>query len=127
MAKPEQLQSSLSPKITRYFSEEFKRKKVSELEKRQTRVSDICRQYDVSSTAVYKWLNKFSLMKKKGVKLVVESKSDTERIKALQQHIAEMEQLLGQKQFEIDFLNKQMDIISEQYGVDFKKKQTGQR
>jgi hypothetical protein len=33
--------------------------------------------------------------------------------------------MLGQKQFEIDFLKKQMEIASEQYGVDLKKKLSG--
>ena len=58
--------------------------------------------------------------------MVVEPQSDTARIKALQQHISQLEQLLGQKQFEIDFLNKQIDLASEQYGVDLKKKRSGQ-
>lgn len=57
--------------------------------------------------------------------MIVEAKSDTSRIRALQEHIAELEQLLGQKQFEIDFLKKQMEIASDQYGVDLKKKLSG--
>ena len=57
--------------------------------------------------------------------MVVEPESDTARIKALKQHISELEQLLGKKQFEIDFIKKQMEIASEDYGVDFKKKPSG--
>ena len=111
---------------TRYFSEDFRRKKVQELDKGITSISDICKEYDVSKTAVYKWVYKYSLMRKKGVKMVVEPESDTARIKALKQHISELEQLLGKKQFEIDFIKKQMEIASEDYGVDFKKKPSGQ-
>lgn len=110
---------------TRYFSEEFKRKKVEEVDKRISSVSDICKEYSVSYTAVYKWIYKYSFMRKKGVKLVVEAESDTARIKALKEHISQLEQLLGQKQFEIDFIKKQMEIASEDYGVDFKKKHSG--
>ena len=110
---------------TRYFSEDFKRKKVGEIEKRITSIRDICKEYNVSNTAVYKWVYKYSVMRKKGVKMVVEAQSDTTRIKALQQHISELEQLLGKKQFEIEFLEKQMEIASEDYGVDFKKKPSG--
>ena len=66
-------------------------------------------------------------MKKKGVKMVVEADSDTARIKTLRQHIADLEQLLGQKQFEVDFLKKQMEIASDQYGIDLKKKLSGQQ
>lgn len=109
----------------RYFSEDFKKGKVAELEKRQITVLEISREYGVSSTSVYKWIYKYSVMRKKGIKMVVEADSDTARIKALREHIRELEQLLGQKQFEVDFLNKQMDIASEQYGIDLKKKPTG--
>jgi Spy/CpxP family protein refolding chaperone len=80
----------------------------------------------VSNTAVYKWIYKYSLMRKKAVKMVVEAQSDTARIKAQQERISQLEQLLGQKQFEIDFLQKQLEIASEQYGIDFKKKRSGQ-
>jgi transposase len=114
-------------RVSRYFSEDFKKKKVAEIERRVTSVAEICRQYEVSSPAVYKWIYKYSLMKKKGIKMVVESQSDTTKIKALKQHVCELEQLLGQKQFEIDFLKKQMELASEQYGVDLKKKRFGKR
>ena len=124
MAKPDQLKVK-STRVHRYFSEEFKRKKVEELDKRIITLSELCRQYEVSSTAMYKWIYKYSLMRKKGIKMVVEAESDTAKIKALKQHISELEQLLGQKQFEVDFMNKQMEIISEKYGVDFKKKASG--
>jgi transposase len=125
MARSNELKKAVV-RNTRYFSEEFKRKKVKELDKRITSIADICREYDVSNTAVYKWVYKYSLMRKKGVKMVVEPESDTARIKALKQHISELEQLLGKKQFEIDFIKKQMEIASEDYGVDFKKKPSGQ-
>lgn len=120
---------NLKPKVhvreRRYFSEDFKRKKVAEIDKRVTSISEICRQYAVSAPAVYKWVYKYSLMRKKGLKMVVEAKSDTAKIKSLKDHIAELERLLGQKQFEIDFLQKQMEIASQQHGIDLKKKPSG--
>jgi transposase-like protein len=125
MARSNELKKAVV-RNTRYFSEDFKRKKVKELDKRITSIADICKEYEVSNTAVYKWVYKYSLMRKKGVKMVVEPESDTARIKALKQHISELEQLLGKKQFEIDFIKKQMEIASEQYGFDFKKKPSGQ-
>jgi transposase len=126
MARTEQIAEQVLLRQNRYFSESFRKKKVEELDKKLTTVSEICKIYNVSNAAVYKWIYKYSLMRKKSVKMVVESLSDTARIKALQDHIAQLEQLLGQKQFEIDFLNRQIDIASEQYGVDLKKKHSGQ-
>jgi transposase-like protein len=127
MARKEQLTEEVRFRQNRFFSEAFRRKKVEELDKKLTTVAEICKTYDVSDTAVYKWIYKYSLMRKKAVRMVVEPQSDTARIQALQQHISQLEQLLGQKQFEIDFLKKQMDLASEQYGVDLKKKRSGQR
>ena len=109
----------------RYFSEEFKKKKVDELDKKLITVAEVCREYEVTQTAVYKWIYKYSLMRKKGIKMVVEAESDTAKIKALKEHIAQLEQLLGQKQFKIDFLEKQFELAQEQYGLDLKKKQSG--
>ena len=125
MATLQDLKSKANLRVTRYFSEEFKKKKVYELDKKITTIGQVCKEYEVSSTAVYKWIYKYSLMRKKGLKMVVESQSDTVKLKALKEHIAELEKLLGQKQFVIDFLEKQMEIASEQYGIDLKKKLSG--
>jgi transposase len=125
MATLTRLKSTDPARITRYFSEEFKKKKVAELDKKITTIAEICKEYKVSYTAVYKWIYKYSLMKKKSIKIVVEAESDTAKIKTLKDHIARLEQLLGQKQFQIDFLEKQIEIASDQYGVDLKKKASG--
>jgi hypothetical protein len=127
MAKREHLIFKSEQRQTRYFSESFKKKKVEELDKKLTTVLDICNVYGVSNTAVYKWIYKYSHMRKKSIKIVVEPLSDTVKIKALKEHIAELEQMLGRKQFEIDFLQKQIDLVEEELGVDFKKKVFGQR
>ncbi len=127
MARVEQLKLTIQERQKRYFSEEFKRKKVEEIEKKVCTIAEICREYAVSAPSVYKWIYRYSVMRKKGVKMVVESQSDTIKIEALKKYISELEQLLGQKQFEVDFLEKQMQIATEQYGVDFKKKRSGQR
>lgn len=122
MATIEQFQRHDPPRGYRYFSTEFKRKKVEELDKKLISISELCKEYQVSAPAVYKWIYKYSLMRKKGVKMVVEAQSDTARIKALKDHIAALELLVGKQQFTIDFMEKQMQIASDQYGVDFKKK-----
>lgn len=106
----------------RYFSESFKRKKVSELERNLTTVSEISKEYQVSGTAVYKWLYKYSQHRKRGVKQVVEMKSDTQKVKALKEKIRELEQLLGQKTIEAEFHKKMIEIASEEIGIDIKKK-----
>ena len=125
MATRPKLEMKPAMRTRRYFSEDFKRKKVEEIDKRLTSVTEICKTYEVSRVAVYKWIYKYSVMRQKAVKMVVEAHSDTVRIQALKERIGQLEQLLGQKQFEIDFLAKQIQVASEQYGIDFKKKRSG--
>ena len=106
----------------RQFSEEFKRKKVQEVEMKLSRISDICKQYQVSSTAVYKWMRLYGLFKQAKERLIMESKSDTTELLRLKQKIAELEQLVGQKQIQLDFKDKMIEIAEQTYGVDIKKK-----
>lgn len=106
----------------RYFSEEFKRRKVQEIEENWSTVSEISRQYRVSTTAVYKWVYKYSQYMKKGVRQVVEAKSDTLMIRRLKERIEELERVVGQKQLHIDYLEKVIDVGSVEMGVDIKKK-----
>jgi transposase-like protein len=110
------------PDYQRSFSEDFKRKKVRELERNLTSITDICKTYSVSRTSIYRWIYKYSAMAKKQVKQVVESKSDTQKIKALQDRIKELERLIGQKQILIEFKDKMIEIAEADYGVDIKKK-----
>jgi transposase len=110
------------PDYHRYFSEDFKKKKIRELERNLTSVSDICTTYSVSRTSVYKWIYKYSSMAKKQVKQVVEAKSDTQKIKALEERIKELERIVGQKQLLLEFQDKMIEIAEADYGVDIKKK-----
>lgn len=106
----------------RYFSESFRKKKVQEIEKNLVSISEICKEYHVSRTAIYKWIYKYSSMRKKQERQVVELKSDTVKIKYLQARIKELEQIVGQKQLLIDFKEKMIELAEEQYGIDIKKK-----
>ena len=64
----------------RYFSNDFKQKRVRELERNLVSIADICKTYHVSRTSVYRWIYKYSSMAKQEVKQVVEAKSDTKKI-----------------------------------------------
>jgi transposase-like protein len=106
----------------RYFSEDFKRKKVREIEQNLVPILQISKEYGVSRAAIYQWVYKYSAMRKKGLKLVVEAKSDTVKITRLRDEIREMERLVGQKQIKIEFLEKMIELAEEEYGIDIKKK-----
>ena len=114
-------------KRNRYFSTDFKKKRVEEIEKNLVTVSDICKTHKVSRTSVYKWLYKYSDMAKKQVKQVVEAKSDTKKIQLLQDKIKELERIVGQKQILIEFQEKMIEIAASTYKIDIKKKPSSKR
>lgn len=106
----------------RYFSEDFKKKRVQELEKNLVSIPDICKTYQVSRSAIYKWVYKYSIMTQKNVRQVVEAKSDTQKIRLLEEKIKELERIVGQKQILLEFNEKMIEIAEASYGVDIKKK-----
>jgi transposase-like protein len=106
---------------TRHFSEEFKKSKVRELVDKQVTVTELSRLYGVTRTAVYKWLYRYSPHYEKKSILVVEMESESYKTKRLLEKVAELERVIGQKQLELDFLNKLLDIGSEELGFDLKK------
>lgn len=115
-------QAKQSLRVRRYFSEDFKRKKVREIEQNLVSVRQVAREYQVSTTAIYKWIYKYSAHLKKGVKQVVEFKSDTMKITKLREELRGMEQAIGQKQIRIDFLEEVIALAEKEYGIDIKKK-----
>lgn len=122
MTKTNYFDHSHKPAYQRHFSEDFKKGKVREIERNLSTVSDISKTYQVSRTSVYRWIYKYSAMAKKQVKQVIEAKSDTQKIKALQDRVKELERIVGQKQLLIEFKDKMIEIAENTYGVDIKKK-----
>jgi transposase len=106
----------------RYFSEELKQKLVREIEQNLITISDVSREYQVRRWSIYKWIHKYSSMRKKAVKMVVESKSLTKQLTGLKAKIKELEQLVGQKQITIEYLEKMIELAEKDMGIDIKKK-----
>ena len=122
MATRNQFKMSTSERRSRTFSENFKIKKVREIELGRTKVSEVCKQYEVSQTSVYNWLQYYGAMKNKKERIIVETESDTQQLLALKKKVAELERIVGQKQVLLDFKDKMIDLAEEIYGVDIKKK-----
>lgn len=122
MANLKQFKLSTTERRQRHFSDSFKIQKVRELETGQTKVCEICSQYQVSHTAVYRWIEKFGIMKEKKERFIIESESDTRQLIELKKRLSELERIIGQKQIQIDFQNKMIELAEDTYGVDIKKK-----
>ena len=116
---------TVKERLNRYFSEDFKRKKVSELDRNLITVSELCREHQVSKTAVYKWIYAYSTMRKKGLRQVVEAKSDSRKLLQMKEEIKELQRIIGEKQIRIDFQDKMIALMESECGVDIKKKVSG--
>ena len=109
----------------RYFSVDFKRKKVSELDRNLTTIAELCREHQVSAPAVYKWIYAYSTMRKKGLRQVIEAKSDGQKLRALREEMKELQRIIGEKQIKLDFQERLISLAEREYKVDIKKKLSG--
>lgn len=113
--------TKFEPGERRIFSETFKKDKVKELVTKQITVVQLSRLYGVSRAAIYKWLYRYSADYKRKTTLVVQMESEGYKTQRLQQRVAELERIVGQKQLQIDFLTKLLELGSEEVGYDLKK------
>lgn len=106
----------------RQFSPTLRKQIVGLIESGKLSVAAASREYLVSATSIYRWIYRYSTYNKKGTVLVVDKDSQTEKLKQMQQRIAELEQAVGHKQMQIDYYEKFIDLASEEVGQDLKKK-----
>lgn len=105
----------------RIFSDEFKREKVAEIISCKTTIGKLSKLWDVSDSAIYLWLNKYSPAHQQGTTMVIQKDSEATKVLELQAKIAELERILGQKQLMIDFNEKLIEIASKELAIDLKK------
>ncbi len=105
----------------RRFSEEFKRKLVEDFEKGVMSVCQMEKLYGISNSLIYSWIYKFSTYNQKDIRIVEMKDSQTNKIKELEKKIKDLERAVGQKQINIDYLEKMIELAKENYDIDIKK------
>lgn len=108
--------------VRRVFDLELKLELVKGIEKGKLSVREVSTSYGVSTSAVYKWLRKYSRMYQQSTRVIVEKKSLSKKNSDLRAKVAELERALGQKQMRIDYLEKVVEVASEELGVEIEKK-----
>lgn len=108
-------------KRRRRFSVAFKKEKVKMIEDGQISVLQLSRIYDVSDTAIYKWKKKFGKMAADEW-VVVQKESEGKVTQSLHKKIADLEGALGRETLEKTYLMLVVELASEHYGEDIKKK-----
>ena len=108
-------------KRRRNFSEDFKLKIVKDYESGQYSVFEMEKIYDIPNSSIYNWIYKYSKYNKKSIQVVEMKDSQFEKMKQMEARIKELEQAVGQKQMNIDYLEKMIDLAKEHYDIDIKK------
>jgi transposase-like protein len=114
-------------KKQRRFSEEFKREMVNLYESGQYSVLQLEKLYNVDNVNIYNWIYKYSNYNEKGIRVVEMKDSHLQKIKELEEKVKLLEQTVGQKQIKIDYLEKMIDLASEDYKIDIKKNSNSPR
>lgn len=122
MAAPKKRASgeSSTPPVRRIFSTAFKQQKVLQIEQKLVSVAQVSREFKVSKSAVYVWIDKFG-SRQKSHRVVVELQSEEHRTQQLREHLCELERGLGRKSMEVDYLTAVIDAASAKLGIDLKK------
>ena len=105
----------------RRFSEAFKREKVQQIELNQITVQELSELYEVTRSAIYKWIVKYG-HKKSGERMVIEKESEGSKTKQLQEKLKYREQEIGRQQIEIRYLQEVIAHWSGELGEDLEKK-----
>src|SRR6187549_2952336 len=97
-------------RATRVFTEEFKKTCVKEYETGQFTVLELSKLYQIQRILLYRWIYRYSSYNKRRIKVVEMADSSKKRLKDMQQRIDELERIVGQKQLNIDFLEKMIEL-----------------
>ena len=111
----------------RKFSEEFKRELVRLFEEGKYSVLQLDKMYGVPFRLIYNWIYQYSTTNEKGYRVVEMKQSSTSKLKSLEQKVKQLEQLLGQKQIQIEFLEKMIEVAESELKIDIKKKSSTSR
>ncbi|AXP82772.1 Transposase [Mariniflexile rhizosphaerae] len=105
----------------RKYSEEFKKSIVNDFESGKFSVPQLERLHKLSKGSIYNWIYKHSRSNERGQRIIEMKDSSTQKLKALEQRIKELEQTVGKKQIQIDYLEKMIDIAKTELDIDIKK------
>jgi transposase-like protein len=104
------------------YSEAFKVKVVSEIERGKFRIGEAARVYDITGgNTIYRWLRhygKASLIQKT---VVVQTKNESDKIRQLEKEKRELESALAKTQVKLLAMETLIDVAEAHYQIDIKK------
>jgi transposase-like protein len=103
------------------YSEQIKRKVVDDFRAGRHTALELADLYHCHPQTIYNWIYKYSPGDSPQINVVEMSDSTDQKVKDLQAKIAKLEQMVGQKQIKVDFLEKMIELAEEEYNLDVKK------
>ena len=105
----------------RTYSLEFKKSLVDSFERGEFSIPQLEKLYGINTANIYNWVYKYSKFNEKGCRIVEMENSNQEQLKRLSDKVKELEQIVGQKQIAIEYLEKMIDLAKTDLNIDIKK------
>ena len=105
----------------RKYSEDFKKGLVASYEKGEFSILQLEKLYGISNVSIYNWVYKFSAFNEKGCRIVEMKDSNQTKLKELTNKVKQLEQMIGQKQMAIEYLEKMIELAKTELNIDLKK------
>lgn len=106
----------------RQFSDQIRRQAVKEFRCGQYTVIELAQLYQCCTQTIYNWIYKYSPADAPAINVVEMSDSSDQKLKELTRKIEHLERALGQKQMQVDFYKKMVELAEAEYDLDLKKK-----
>jgi transposase len=102
--------------VTKRYSESFKLKLLAELSTGKYNKTQLAKFYGINRTTVNEWIKKYDRKDLMNTRILVESKDEIGRIKALQKEIEQLKKLLLRKDIEKLALDSYLEVAAENLG-----------
>ena len=111
----------------RQFSDQVRRQVVKDFRSGKHTVAELAELYQCSTQSIYNWIYKYSPADSPAINVVEMSESSDQKVAELRRKIADLERALGQKQIQVDFYEKMIELAEAEYDLDLKKNSSTKR
>lgn len=102
--------------VTRRYSESFKLKILSELSTGKYSKRELSRIYGISSSTLNEWVRKYDRKDLMNTRVLVETKDEISRLKALQKEVEQLKELLIKKDLDKLVQDCYLEVAAENLG-----------
>ncbi len=103
-------------KVVRRFSESFKLKVLDELSTGKYSKRELSKIYGVASSTFNDWIRKYDRKDLMNTRVIVETKDEISRLKALQKEVEQLKDLLVKKDMDKLVLDSYLEVAAENLG-----------